>query len=76
MNGEFKIDGYYYRFTPDGFLYLGWWQDPSTGDWYYYNEGPGTPVGFPDGSKAFDTYIRTRNNGAIYYVDATGKWIQ
>ena len=76
MNGEFKIDGYYYRFTPDGFLYLGWWQDPSTGYWYYYNEGPGTPVGFPDGSKAFDTYIRARNNGAIYYVDATGKWIQ
>ena len=75
MNGEFLIDGYYYRFNSEGFMIIGWWQDPSTGYWYYYNEGPGTPEGFPDGSKAFNTYIRDERNGNVYYVDSTGRWV-
>lgn len=74
INGEFLIGEDYYRFNGEGFLITGWWQDPNTGYWYYYNPAPGYPEGFPNGSKMCNTFIRGIN-GSIYYVDSTGRWI-
>lgn len=39
-DGEYDIDGSYFRFDSDGKMYNNeWYQNPETGDWYYYQPG-------------------------------------
>lgn len=39
-DGEYNIDGSYFRFDSDGKMYSNeWYRNPETGDWYYYQPG-------------------------------------
>lgn len=39
-DGQYNIDGSYFRFDSDGKMYSNeWYQHPESGDWYYYQPG-------------------------------------
>ena len=80
-DGEYNIDGSYFRFDSDGKMYSNeWYQNPETGDWYYYQPGGYradnciTQYGdyyFDYGYMVIDEFVNVKGNH--YYLDNHGK---